>query len=201
MAHPFYQPVITADSTLIRPHNGDRVLIFDVDMRPISIIPWQDGAALVTVKEPHELMAVVDFYYEIQLGNRGAPREKRVVYVPTAIKLNYKADLDNIDRPASVSKHGVIARDKNTCAYCGQSFPTGDLTVDHVIPKSRGGDDSWTNLIAACGPCNQRKADRLPREANMYPRWQPKPPPPGWRQYRSHIRREWRPLLHTKGSQ
>ncbi|MEW6508356.1 MAG: HNH endonuclease [Bacteroidota bacterium] len=59
----------------------------------------------------------------------------------------------------------MLKREGHKCAYCGR----GDLplTIDHVIPKSKGGDDSWENLVAACLPCNNRKGDRKPEEANM----------------------------------
>lgn len=58
-----------------------------------------------------------------------------------------------------------MKRDGHKCAYCGR----GDLplTIDHVIPKSKGGDESWENLVAACLPCNNRKGDRSPEEAHM----------------------------------
>lgn len=60
------------------------------------------------------------------------------------------------------------------CTYCGR----GDLplTIDHIIPKSKGGDDSWENLCAACLPCNNKKGDRTPEEANMKLRYKPYTP-------------------------
>jgi 5-methylcytosine-specific restriction endonuclease McrA len=61
------------------------------------------------------------------------------------------------------SRRGVLARDGRRCAYCGGPAST----IDHVLPRSRGGRDSWTNTVAACGGCNQRKGDRTPAEARM----------------------------------
>lgn len=61
------------------------------------------------------------------------------------------------------TKRGVLRRDHHTCAYCGAHAST----VDHVLPQSRGGANTWTNTVAACGPCNARKADRTPAEAGM----------------------------------
>jgi 5-methylcytosine-specific restriction endonuclease McrA len=66
-----------------------------------------------------------------------------------------------------VSRRGVLARDAYTCQYCGHQPGKALLTVDHVVPRSRGGGKSWENLVAACGPCNRRKGGRLPVEANM----------------------------------
>ena len=56
---------------------------------------------------------------------------------------------------------------KNVCQYCGGRFPFAELTMDHVIPKSRGGDKSWTNIVACCKKCNNKKSNRTPEEAKM----------------------------------
>ncbi len=64
-----------------------------------------------------------------------------------------------------LSRKNVIRRDAMTCQYCGGKHT--DLTVDHVIPKSRGGADSWENLVTACKKCNNKKGSRTPEEADM----------------------------------
>jgi 5-methylcytosine-specific restriction endonuclease McrA len=66
-----------------------------------------------------------------------------------------------------VSRRGVLARDSYTCQYCGSQPGRAQLTVDHVVPRSQGGEKSWENLVAACGPCNRRKGGRRPEEAGM----------------------------------
>jgi 5-methylcytosine-specific restriction endonuclease McrA len=63
----------------------------------------------------------------------------------------------------SWSRRAVLRRDRGRCAYCGGAA----TTVDHVLPRSRGGADSWLNTVAACARCNHRKSDRTPREAGM----------------------------------
>ena len=65
------------------------------------------------------------------------------------------------------SRRNIFERDKNACQYCGKRIPKADLTLDHVVPRSRGGVDSWDNLVLACMPCNIRKANRTPEEAKM----------------------------------
>jgi 5-methylcytosine-specific restriction endonuclease McrA len=65
------------------------------------------------------------------------------------------------------SRRNIFERDKNTCQYCGRRMPKTDLTLDHVVPRSRGGIDSWNNLVLACMPCNVRKGSRMPEEAHM----------------------------------
>jgi len=61
----------------------------------------------------------------------------------------------------------LFIRDRSVCGYCSVQFVKSELTRDHVHPKSRGGEDSWTNLVTACKKCNHKKADRTPREAKM----------------------------------
>jgi len=65
------------------------------------------------------------------------------------------------------SRRNIFERDKNACQYCGRRMPKTDLTLDHVVPRSRGGIDSWDNLVLACMPCNVRKGNRTPEEARM----------------------------------
>ena len=64
-------------------------------------------------------------------------------------------------------RENIYKRDGHRCQYCGRQFGPKDLTLDHVIPVSRGGIKSWTNIVTACRDCNQRKANKTPREANM----------------------------------
>lgn len=67
----------------------------------------------------------------------------------------------------SLSRKNILLRDHNTCQYCGQVFSPTELTLDHVIPKSRGGGSNWDNLVACCKRCNNRKGNALPEEAGM----------------------------------
>lgn len=66
-----------------------------------------------------------------------------------------------------VTRRNIVLRDANRCQYCGKHFPTSELTLDHIIPKSRGGKASWDNLVSACSWCNRMKDNRTPEEAGM----------------------------------
>ena len=66
-----------------------------------------------------------------------------------------------------LSKHRLFARDRHVCAYCGAHCPESDLTVEHIVPVSRGGRHEWTNVVTACRSCNTRKGNRRPEEAHM----------------------------------
>lgn len=67
-----------------------------------------------------------------------------------------------------LNRRNLFARDRNQCQYCGHHFPTCELSIDHVKPRSQGGDDSWTNLVCACVACNARKGGRTPDQSSMH---------------------------------
>ncbi|PTX93249.1 HNH endonuclease [Spartobacteria bacterium LR76] len=78
------------------------------------------------------------------------------------------------------TRHNVFERDKNTCQYCGKAFDRVDLNLDHVLPRDRGGQTTWENIVCSCIPCNTKKGNRLPHEAGMLlvrkpkrPKWRP----------------------------
>ncbi|MFC2082122.1 HNH endonuclease [Bacteroidota bacterium] len=82
---------------------------------------------------------------------------------PSVIRLNAYIRLPY--KKIIITRKNILKRDRHRCAYCGR----GDLplTLDHIIPKSRGGEDNWENLVSACLPCNNKKGDRTPEEAGM----------------------------------
>jgi len=93
----------------------------------------------------------------------------------------------------------IYIRDEFTCRYCKKRKKTKELSIDHVIPKSRGGPNTWENCVTACVDCNQKKADRTPREAGLPP-VVPKPMKPKWSPV-GHISpaarlESWEKLLH-----
>ena len=114
--------------------------------------------------------------------------------VPSIIRMVYF-----IRRPrpmVRLSRREVFARDRHTCQYCGAHKT--DLTLDHVVPRARGGGHSWENLVSACRACNHRKAGRTPTEARMQLRNQPVRPKTTFAQvYLRHLERRpaWRPFI------
>ena len=67
----------------------------------------------------------------------------------------------------SLTNRTLFGRDRNTCAYCGDHFSTQHLSRDHVVPRSKGGADTWMNVVTACRKCNQRKSDKTLKEARL----------------------------------
>jgi len=74
------------------------------------------------------------------------------------------------------NRGNILWRDQSSCQYCGNYFNSEKLTIDHVLPKSRGGKNTWENLVTACKRCNQKKGNKTPKEAGMHPMRTPKKP-------------------------
>ncbi len=68
---------------------------------------------------------------------------------------------------AGLSRKNILMRDRYTCQYCHRTMSSAELTLDHVVPRSRAGETTWENLVACCHPCNNRKGSRTPEEAGM----------------------------------
>ena len=90
---------------------------------------------------------------------------RQAVPVPSVIRL---LEYRRIPMQArSLSRKNILMRDRYTCQYCHKTFNTNELTLDHVIPRSRAGETTWENLVACCHACNNRKGSRTPDEAGM----------------------------------
>jgi 5-methylcytosine-specific restriction endonuclease McrA len=87
------------------------------------------------------------------------------IQVPRVIRLfNY----DRVPRQTvKFNRRNIFARDGNQCQYCGKRFPTPELSLDHVVPRSQGGKATWDNIVCACLDCNIRKGGRTPKQANL----------------------------------
>lgn len=87
------------------------------------------------------------------------------VQVPRVIRLLFYDRVPN--QNVRFNRRNLFARDNNSCQYCGKRFPTSELSLDHVVPRSRGGEATWENIVCACVACNVRKGGRTPQEAHM----------------------------------
>jgi len=87
------------------------------------------------------------------------------VRVPRIIRLLFYDRLP--ERTVKFNRRNIFARDENRCQYCGRKFPTSELSLEHVVPRSRGGKSTWENIVCACAECNRKKGGRLPEEAGM----------------------------------
>ncbi|MEM7699969.1 MAG: HNH endonuclease, partial [Verrucomicrobiota bacterium] len=83
-----------------------------------------------------------------------------------------------------LTRQNIFLRDRHVCQYCGKEFPARDLNIDHVIPRDKGGEGTWENLVCSCVRCNTRKANKLPAEARMFPIQEPRKP--RWRPFHGY---------------
>lgn len=98
---------------------------------------------------------------------------RRAMRLPSVIRLLEYRRIPHQTR--ALSRKNILMRDRYTCQYCHRIMPSSELTLDHVIPRSRAGESAWENLVACCHPCNNRKGNRTPEEAGMRLLRQPKP--------------------------
>jgi 5-methylcytosine-specific restriction endonuclease McrA len=85
--------------------------------------------------------------------------QRTIIAMPSVIRLLEYRRIPHQTR--ALSRKNILLRDRNTCQYCGEAYPPGELTLDHVVPRSRGGNSTWENLVACCHDCNRKKGNRL----------------------------------------
>jgi 5-methylcytosine-specific restriction endonuclease McrA len=145
---------------------GGRVLVLNATYEPIHVCSVRRAAVLL-LKAKAEL---------VETGDRVLHSERLELERPVVIRLVTYVRIPRDVHRRKITRKAVLARDAWTCQYCGRE--RGGLTVDHVIPRSRGGESVWENIVASCAPCNRRKGNRLPREIQMHPKTTPRPPGP-----------------------
>ena len=143
-------------------------LVLNADFRPLSYFPLSLWSWQETVKA-----VFLNRVYVVSEYERKVRSPSREMALPSVISL--KAYVSMARRPA-FTRFNVFLRDRFTCQYCGAARPVEDLTFDHVVPRSRGGQTVWTNVVAACAPCNLRKGHRLPERAQVHPLRKPYQP-------------------------
>jgi 5-methylcytosine-specific restriction endonuclease McrA len=136
-----------------------KVLVLNASYEPLNICSWRRAVVLL-IKGKAE-----------QIEHNG-----KIIYtdfpLPSVIRLRNYVKIPY--KEISLSRRNVMHRDNYTCQYCG--IRKHDLTIDHIIPRSRGGIDAWDNVVAACLRCNVKKGDRTPREADMLLKVTPRRP-------------------------
>lgn len=136
-----------------------QTLVLNADYRPLSYHPlslwtWKNAVTALMMNRVN----LVETYERVVHSPSIAIRVPSVVALKRYVSFN--------GRPA-FTRFNIYLRDNFKCQYCGDPFPTGELTFDHVMPRSRGGLTEWSNVVAACAPCNLHKANRTPAEAKM----------------------------------
>jgi 5-methylcytosine-specific restriction endonuclease McrA len=165
------------------PSLSGKVLLLNGNYEPLSICTVQKAIILIFM-EKAELVTAAEG--KVVRSASAAMEYPSIIRLSTFIHIPFKKVI--------LSRKNILRRDGHQCQYCG--VRTG-LTVDHIIPKSRGGEDSWENLTAACLRCNNRKGDRTPEEAHMHLKRKPVRPNHVvfLRQYVGKIDKCWEPYL------
>ena len=157
-------------------------LLLNATYEPMKVISWQRAITLLFLNKAE----MVESYDEVIRSISHAVRK------PAVVRLRRYA---RQDRSVKFSRENVYRRDDFSCQYCGARPGAAALTLDHVVPRARGGKTEWTNIVTACVRCNAVKADRTPEQARMpLPRRPFKPASmpmlathecrhPGWRDY------------------
>src|SRR5690349_3902972 len=138
-----------------------RALVLNATYEPLCVVPSRRAAVLVLGHKADVLHDTGEALHS----------EHLTLPVPSVIRLRQFVKVP-FTRRAPLNRRGVFARDGHRCQYCGGPAES----LDHVIPKSRGGEHSWENVVAACRPCNVRKRDRFLDETSMVLRRRPTPP-------------------------
>lgn len=142
-------------------------LVLNADYRPLSyyplsLWPWQDAVKAAWL----DRVDIVSEYDEV------VHSPSTEIRIPSVVVLK---DYVRPQKRAAFTRFNLFLRDEFKCQYCGA---TGDLTFDHVVPRSKGGITSWENVVAACSPCNLKKANKLLRQTSLELLRHPRQPDP-----------------------
>jgi 5-methylcytosine-specific restriction endonuclease McrA len=165
-----------------------RVLVLNTTYEPLNVCSARRALVLLLKSKADEIERSEHTYHS----------ETCSLPVPHVIRLR---DYVNVPRGTArrISRRAVFARDQHRCQYCGSDHR---LTMDHVIPRSKGGHHTWENVVTSCAPCNMRKADRTPAAASMLLARRPRPPDPlsFVFMYEDDIHHTWLPYLQVAGA-
>jgi 5-methylcytosine-specific restriction endonuclease McrA len=165
-ADPVPVPALPGRRTEQRGTSSGRVLVLNASFEPINVCTVRRATVLI-LKDRAEILERAD--WALHAESLTLPR-------PIVIRLVTYVKIPRDAHRRKITRRAVFARDRWTCQYCGHE--RGNLTVDHVIPRAKGGDSTWENIVTCCAPCNRRKGDRLPRQVGMRPRRKPRAPSP-----------------------
>ena len=136
----------------------EQTLLLNATYEPLKVVHWQKAITLlyqgkveVISEHDREIRAVS---FRIKLPS--------VIRLLRYIKIRRRFDY------VPFSRANIYARDNHSCQYCGDQFPTSELTFDHVVPVAQGGRKDWENIVTCCVTCNRRKGGRTPHEAGMH---------------------------------
>jgi len=147
-----------------------QVLLLNQDNTPLNIITVGKAFKLMSNDKVWIDETSPEFYELISVS--------KIVKIPKILILKYYVKLPFKKVPPT--RRNVFHRDQYVCQYCGKDLCDKTATIDHIVPRCRGGGSTWTNMVAACKPCNLSKGNRTPKEAKMEIKNKPKEPSYGF---------------------
>jgi 5-methylcytosine-specific restriction endonuclease McrA len=163
-----------------------RVLVLNLDHSPVAVVSVQKAFILTYL----EKVSCLTFYEDLTIRT-----VTKSFQYPAVIRLN---EYKNIPyKGVLLNRANIFKRDSQECQYCGSKK---QLTLDHVLPRSKGGKSNWINLVTACHRCNVYKGDKTPEQAGMQLRTQPFKPSLGYflAEYAERHAEEWVPYLELR---
>ena len=146
-------------------------LLLNATFEPIGVISWKKAIILSFLGKAEVVSAYEQVVHAISMS----------IKLPAVLRLTRYVKYRH--QEVKFTRRNIYIRDKYRCQYCGKVFEPKDLTYDHVIPRSRGGKTTWTNVVTCCHACNRKKGSRTPKEAGMRLLSKPKEP-------------HWHPMIH-----
>lgn len=141
---------------------NSKILRLNKAGNPVAWLNWQESATLLV--RDQVIWSLGEIVYKVR-GGINKQGVQSVLELPSIIACDGKVKGTNFAPPLTNTL--LFARDQLVCMYCGSEFPARELSRDHVVPKSRGGLDTWTNCVTACRRCNNRKANQTPEQSGM----------------------------------
>lgn len=147
--------------------NLPKVLALNISGMPDKWLNYEESAVYYAKDLIAWDMAPVTF--DLHGGINAKTGKQSILTINTIIAIKGKITENRLRKSMHVplENKALFGRDLHICAYCGQKYQSNHLTRDHIKPKSQGGEDTWTNVVTACKPCNQHKDRRTPEQAGM----------------------------------
>lgn len=143
-----------------------KILLLNANAEPLDFITYEESAYYIASNKV--LWSMGEYEVVLRGGINAQTGKQSTLKMDTIIALKNKTSpFSYMKKTPTLSNEALFERDRNMCAYCGQVHKRKELTRDHILPTSKGGLDTWENVVAACKPCNSYKDDMTPEQADM----------------------------------
>lgn len=158
------------DKTTQTTQNGldqlPKILLLNANAEPLDFITYEDSAYYFASDKV--LWSMGEYEVVLRGGTNAQTGKQSMLKMDTIIAIKNKVSpFSYMKNSPALSNEALFERDRNICAYCGHTHKRKELTRDHIIPTSKGGMDTWENVVAACKPCNSYKDNMTPEQAGM----------------------------------